>query len=65
MNDLERAVILRTQLSELITEYKRMIADAQRYGEDWSDHQWEAYHFNQECLQERIEFLEEQLANLG
>ena len=65
MNALERAVILRTQLSELNVQMTRMIADAQRYGGDWSDHQWEAYHFNKEKLQEHIEFLEEQLANLG
>ena len=65
MNDLERAVILRTQLSELNVQMTRMIADAQRYGNEWSDPQWDGYHFNQEKLQERIEFLEEQLANLG
>ena len=65
MNDLERVITLRTQLSELNVQMTRMIADAQRYGEDWSDPQWEGYHFNQARLQEHIEFLEEQLANLG
>ena len=33
-------------------------------GDNWSDHQWEAYHFNQARLQDNIAFLEEKLESL-
>ena len=66
MSKLQEDVeVLRAELQTLVTRKANESAVAAEYGDDWSDPQWQGYHCNQEHLQERIDYLEEQLANLG
>ena len=37
----------------------------EHHGDEWSDPQWDAYHFSMEMLDDQISYYEEQLHNLG
>ena len=61
----ENVEMLRAELTSLHARKASETVIATEYGDDWSDPQWQGYHCNQEHLQERIEYLEECLRELG
>ena len=61
----ENVEMLRAELASLHARKTNESALATEFGDAWSDPQWQGYHCNQEHLQERIEYLEECLRELG
>ena len=45
-------------IEQLIKERTRLIKGANQENDEWSDPQWQAYHFQLECVQALIDALE-------